>query len=301
MNFVPEDSLPKIRIAPHLRSIDRLLKDSLLLIYRQWAPVLLIQVIMTFLSALTVITGILIFLTPLALGLVAGGNWDDLLTNALTGTAWIGGLIMIVPLFIIMSWGMGSMIGAIGYDGGGMAPLGYTIKKGFKVLFPFFGLSVLSYLANIGAFVLLIFPMFILIVGLSLSWFIIVLEDDVSVFQAIGTSWKITKGYKWPIFGRSLLLFLIIWGAAFAFGMIGMVPFAGIVVLPAQFVFNFIITPYFLAYFYLIYEDIRSVRRDIYSMSGGVAAMMIVFWAIAVLSVAGAVFSVMYFLHGLVS
>lgn len=291
-----ENSMPKIVVGPRLRPVGSQLKDSFTLIYKHWAPLLVTQAIIFFTTILIIVAAVVTFMMPVALGLLRGMGGSEILDYVFSGYFWFGIAVIFIAVTIIGSWGYAAMIAALGYRGGGMAPIGYSLKRGFQLLLPFFILTLVTILAYVGSFFLLIFPVIILVVGLSLAWYIIVLED-VSVLQAIGTSWEIVRGYKWSIFGRLLLLAAIIWGVAVALAVWNVVPIMGLAAIPFQFIFNFIVTPYALAYFYCIYDDIRSGRQDVYPMRGGIAVLMIVSWIVGALVIIGVIMLATYLIQ----
>ena len=273
-----EGSMPKIYVNPRLRPLGDQIKDAFFLICRHWAPLLVTQLIMIFSMAVIVAVAVVAFLMPIVFALSDSITWDNVGLFLMSSYFWIGLCIIIIPIMIFGAWSSAAMIWAIGYKGEEkMAPIGMTLKKGFTYLLPFLWLSIIVTLAYFGSAILLFIPAIILCVGLALSWYIRIYED-VTIMQAIGTSWEISKGYKWSIFGRFFILLLMIWGVTFGMGAIGMIPLVGLFTLPVQFIVNLIITPYALAFAYCIYEDLRAVRKAVYPMRGGLSAAMIIFW-----------------------
>lgn len=291
-----EQSMPKIVVNPRLRPVGENIKDALKLIYRHWAPLLVAQAIVFFVTIFVVALAIFIFLAPVVFGIIKGMEGRELVRFVFSGYFWIGLAVIFIPVMITGTWGSAAMISALGYRQEGMAPVGYVLKKGFQLLPPFLVLTILASLAYMGGWFLLVFPAVIICLGLSLAWYLCVLED-VSIFQAIGTSWRITKGYKWSIFGRLLLLMVMVWGVTIALAMVGMVPIMGMLAVPVQFALNFVIAPYALAYFYCIYEDIRSIRQDVYPMKGGIAVLMIVCWIVGAAACSGVVMLAVYLIQ----
>lgn len=283
-------------VYPRLRSIGNQIKDPLLLIYKQWAPLLITQAIVMFAAVFVVILAMLIFLTPLFYGIFRGIDEQDLLKMIFSGYFWVGLAFIIVPMIVVGSWGYAAMISALRYRKERMAPIGETLKKGLQLLVPMIILTVITTGAMFGASLMLIFPAVILCLGLSVAWYIRVLENT-TVLQAIATSWEITKGYKWSIFGRMLLFMCMVWGVMFSLAIISMVPVIGLTVMPVQFALNFIITPYAFAYFFCIYDDLRAVRKDVYPMKGGLSAFMIISWILAVAVISGIIITAIYLIQ----
>lgn len=291
-----EHSIPGIVVGPRLRPLSNQLADPMRLIYRHWAPLLIAQVIMIFGSIILSVVAALLLMAPVFSGVINGMDADDILRYILSGYLWIAIAIVLIPMTIIGVWAMAAMIAAIGYKGGGMAPIGGSFRAGLKFLLPYLILSLLVSLAYAGGFVMLIFPAVILTIGLSLTWYIVV-NENVSVFKAIGTSWHVTKGYKWSIFGRLLLLMLIVWVITVGLAMFGLVPFMGLMTAPVNLIISFILTPYALAYFYCIYDDLRAARRDVYDFRGGISVFMVICWILGAAAWGGLIFLVMHLIQ----
>lgn len=288
-----ENSMPHIVVNPRLRPVGNQISDSFKLLYKHWVPILIAQVIFFFASIAITITGLFVAVGPAIIALVRGGSKPDMSQYFMSAYFWIVLPIIAIPIFIVTWWAMATMISALGYKGQGMTPIGETFKKGLKVLPSFAILSLLTIIAYMGSFTLLFFPGIILAMGLSVAWYICAIEG-VSACKAISTSWYITKGYKWSIFGRLLLLMLMVWGIVFALAIFNLVPILGLWTIPVQFALNFILTPYALAYFYCIYEDLREIRKDVYPFQGGISVMMIIYWILGVLFWGGTIFSIIF-------
>lgn len=292
-----ENSLPRIVVRPHLRSIEQLFKDSFMLLKRHWAPLLIAQATVFFISILIVVLGILIFMMPLVAGIIKGMDGKEILTFFMTGYFWIGIAAIAIPIIFVGSWAVGAQIAAIGYKGEGMAPIGWSLREGFRFLIPITILAVITGLASLGGMLLFVFPAIILIVALSLVWYIKVIED-VPLWKALGTSWEITKDYRLAILGRLALLILCVWIVSAFFTIIGLIPFMGLVTAPANIFINLVITPFILSYVYLIYRDIRDVRQEIYPFKGRCALLLIICWAAAIAFASGIIVLILYLLQG---
>lgn len=288
-----EISMPRV-VVPRFRPIENLIKDSLLLVFRHWAPLLTIQVIAYAAAIFILIFTVLIFLGPVFVKMIHGGRaWADV-RPIITGYSWIGIIFFAVVSMAVMTWSYGAMIAAIGFKDNGMAPIAGSMKRGVKLFIPFFIMMVFILLASIGAALFFIFPAIILMVGFSLSWYVMILED-VSLFQALGTSWRITKGLKWPIFGRMLLMMLVIIGATMALNIAGVFPLMSLIVFPVIITFQFVVFPYALAYVYCLYEDVRAVRKDVCGLSGGIFAWLVIFLFVAIAIMTSAILLIAHF------
>jgi hypothetical protein len=281
---------------PRLRSISEQIVDPMKLIYKQWAPLLITQAIIIFATAIIVVLGIFVFMMPVFYGLFNEMSAEKIIESLFSSYFWIGMFFIFVPVMIIGAWGYAAMIKALSYRQERMAPIGETLKSGLQLLPPMLVLIVVNAAAMFGASLMLFFPAIILAVGLSLAWYIRVLEN-VTIWEAIGTSWEITRGYRWSIFGRLMLFMLIVWGILFTLTLAQMVPIMGLTAIPIQFALNFIITPYAFAYFFCIYEDLRAVRKGVYPIGGGLSVFMIISCILTVVFVVGIILATVYLIQ----
>ncbi len=172
------------------------------------------------------------------------------------------------------------MIVAGGSIGSG---IGEAYSKSAGLLVPFIWISIMSGLASIGGFVLFIIPGIFLSVMLCMSAYSFIAEDKRGV-NALIQSWNYVKGYWWPVFGRLVLVMVIIGivtaivgsivGAvgfaeskmeyvdgAFKAGQAGAASRVGGIVVQA---FNlFVFSPFSLIYSYFIYQSLRSVKAGV--------------------------------------
>ena len=110
---------------------------------------------------------------------------------------------------------------------GDRAPLGQVVSRGFRVLLPVIGVSIVVTIAYLVGFFLLIVPGIVAIVWLWVAVPAAVVERP-GVFGAIRRSLELTKGERWRIFGllvlfvASLLILMLVGGV---YGMVvGMNP-----------------------------------------------------------------------------
>jgi hypothetical protein len=94
---------------------------------------------------------------------------------------------------------------------GQRASIGQCIVVGFKRMLPVFGVAIVSALALIGGFILLVIPGFIVMCMLYVATPASVIEAP-GVFGALRRSRDLTAGHKGSIFGLVFLLGLIGWG-----------------------------------------------------------------------------------------
>lgn len=90
----------------------------------------------------------------------------------------------------------------------GTSKVGESYSKGFKLIIPVFWIGLLSSLATMGGFLLLIIPGILLSLWLRLSIFALFAEN-LRGTKALTRSWYLIKGYSLSVFWRFLFIFLI--------------------------------------------------------------------------------------------
>lgn len=261
---------------PVLRPINKLIEDAFLLIYKRWAPLLVVQgIFYATLFVIAILACVVFMLPPL----------------------WFFGIAVMVPITMVIStWAYGAMISSIGSKDTEMISISEALNKGFKVFLPLLGLYVIFYFSLVGGMVLFIFPGLILCAALCLSGYILVLEN-VSISRSLGTSWEITMGLRWQVLGRLLLLMALIWGVCAILAFASAVPILGIAAGILMFPLNFIILPYSMAYIYCIYEDIRSVRKETYPLRSGPSVLIVGCIFVLVLFIAACIFGSIFLVN----
>ena len=125
--------------------------------------------------------------------------------------------------------------------------LKYFLTKGWLVLSSYIWLSFLVGIVMFAGFVLFIIPGIIFTIWFSFSRFILIFEDKKGKL-AMARSKELVKGYWWPVFGRFLLIGL------FA-GIVSAIPLLG------KMIVFFFVVPYSMIYAYLIYEDLKRIKK----------------------------------------
>jgi hypothetical protein len=154
------------------------------------------------------------FLTVLG-GLVVGvafavgsGSAPDVPRIGLTEMASVFLIVIIVLVLIFI---LGIILGSIGtyaavWDIQIGRPTG--IRRAYKVAWSHLGAAILaailSGLAVIAGFFLLIIPGILVWLALSLVFPVIIAEDSGGA-ESLGRSWELTKGYRWKIFVAALI------------------------------------------------------------------------------------------------
>ncbi|HEX4104521.1 MAG TPA: hypothetical protein VHZ04_03565 [Candidatus Paceibacterota bacterium] len=168
----------------------------------------------------------------------------------------LGGLIMLVG-YIIAIVATIALILALGRK----TDFGASYHKGFQLFWPMIWIVILCMLVVGGGSVLLIIPGIFLGVALSVTNFAFVL-DDVHGMAALRTSREYTRGYWWALFGRIVLMAVVI----IVIMLVVYVPFAVLtpaVVSGSVYAIAFLlVTVYSTCYTFTIYENLKRLRPD---------------------------------------
>ncbi len=158
-------------------------------------------------------------------------------------------------LFILSSLAL-----IISVHGNTSADESYRASLGF--FWPGVWIGILSFLAIMGASIMLIIPGIWLAVAMSFFDYALVIENRRGI-DALRQSREYVKGYWWPVFGRTLLLglismvliivvelFFIIGGGRGLGSSIGMA-------------FAALITPFSVIYQYRLFENLRTLKPEL--------------------------------------
>jgi len=139
-------------------------------------------------------------------------------------------------------------------------------KNGIRFFWPMVWVSILTMLALLGGFVLAVIPGIWLAIAFTFMNYTLILEGKKGM-TALAASHEYVRGYWWAVTGRFLLLVLL----AFVGGIVVGVPFAiiggpigGAV---ATAVIQLFIVPFSLAYSYLMYRNLASLKPDVAAKS----------------------------------
>jgi hypothetical protein len=252
-----------------IRPIDNLFKDAFKLVIRHWLSLLCIQLALNFLTVIVVIGTMLIFFGPLLFNViftaVGGGSEQQILGLVMQffkGNFWYWMGTIILFAICMGAYINVALIGTIGYEGEGAAPVDFGFKQGFKFFFPAVMLLVSIYCILYGGLYLLIFPAMIFGLALSFSFYIMI-GQKTSFGVAMATSWQMTKGYRWGLLGRWIVVILAVIMVQMVVQLLAMIPIIGIGLFPVMMAVGLIINPFLLAYGYLMYRDVRQAKGDI--------------------------------------
>src|SRR3989344_3811570 len=121
-----------------------------------------------------------------------------------------------------------------------------TLQEAKNKIGPYAWVVILGKLITMAGVVLFIIPGIIFSVWFSLSCYVFIFENKKGM-QALKRSKELVKGYWWPIFGRILILGLVMC-------LVGWIIKIGFLI-NALF-----IGPFALAYMYYVYEDLKSIK-----------------------------------------
>jgi hypothetical protein len=188
-------------------------------------------------------------------------------------------LLLVVGILMMHHRGVGALLGMLLFAVGiiafipasvalvfAVAKKTVGVKESYKRAMPFFWpalwLGLLAFAITMGGFFMLVIPSIMLGVWLLFSNFALILEGKRGI-RAMSRSREYARGYWWPIFGRYLLLSIIIVGASVVLHLI-VAKIGGRVVGDVEnYLFSFMLAPLQLAFIYELYENILRVKPTV--------------------------------------
>ncbi len=137
-----------------------------------------------------------------------------------------------------------------------------SFKRGLQLFFPLLWIGILSELAIMGGFILLVIPGIILAIGLSLSIFTLVIEDKRGT-RALLQSRSYVRGHWWAVFGRLLLLYVVIGIPLLVLQVLVSLAFGGTTGIIAYYLVSIFAAPFALVYTYTIYRSLAALRPEL--------------------------------------
>lgn len=182
-----------------------------------------------------------------------------------SGLAGYGILALIATLVYIigMLWGITALINRVNKLDQPMT-LSQAFTNAKPLIWPMFLTGLLVAIFTIIGLILIVIPGIIVGVWLSFSLYIVVAENK-SGMEAIKASKAYVQGYWWPIFGRALVIGIII---AVISGVIGAIANAIIGIRLGTLIQDIVglgLAPLAILYQYAVYLDIKKIK----SGSGG--------------------------------
>lgn len=153
-----------------------------------------------------------------------------------------------------------------------------TVKEAYRMAMPYFWryilLSILTALAIIGGFILLIVPGIIFMVWFTFSYYVLV-DENIGTIDSMKRSKALVAGKWFVVFGRLVVLMIaglvigMVFGALGGMfgGTAGAVTIAAVVNLGV----NAVLTPISVAYLYLMYRDLKGLPAAAQPMEAGFA------------------------------
>ena len=127
-----------------------------------------------------------------------------------------------------------------------------ALKRAVPKAWPVLVVSLLTALAALGGFALLIVPGVIISVYLIFASFTAVLENKTGLV-ALSASYNYIKGKWWQVLSRYLFIVLLFLAANF---IVSLIPIIGGVA-------SIFLGPILLAYFYLVYSDLKKISSPV--------------------------------------
>jgi hypothetical protein len=175
------------------------------------------------------------------------------------------GLFLLALVLMSLGWlpGAAAIVWVISEAALGHSPqLGEAIPRGLSKALRLFVAGIAAYIIMFLGFILLIIPGIIIACGYSVVVQSVVLEDLGSGTDALGRSWRLTKGYKGKAFMLFLTLVLLFSVPFMAAGIVAaFIPDMMVPIQVASQILSFLVTPLFACVFTLFYYDLR-VRQE---------------------------------------
>jgi hypothetical protein len=174
-----------------------------------------------------------------------------------------------------------------------------SYRATMKFFWPLVWMSILSFVAFLGGFVMLIIPAIWLAVAFALRNYTLVIENRRGL-DSLHQSKEYISGYWWAVLGRTILLVIMI----AIISIILNVPFSLFGKLGSNIVsaaLTLFILPFSTIFFYKIYENLRTLKPELHGAQhnggGFVKVATIVGWIVAALLVIAAIFGIAYAVH----
>lgn len=158
-------------------------------------------------------------------------------------------IVLAIPVSIFMFWPEISLLYAI-KERERKIGIKESLKKGWHKLLPFIWVSALVGLAILGGMILLIIPAILFGVWFSLAEYVLVSEDKAGT-EALKRSRELVKGYWWEVFGRFIVIGIILGGISL---LLNFIPIIG------QFLSQILFLPLYNVFSFLLYEDLKRIK-----------------------------------------
>lgn len=213
-----------------------------------------IGVIIAALIGYAILAGIL---TLLASGLVVSGG------NSVNVYMVVAMAVIAILGFIIYMWAYASILEAICHRNDRIRVL-ESIKKSWPLLLPLIWVMIITFFITTGGYFVFIIPGIILSVWFTFAPYVLIAENERGL-GALVKSREYVRGYWWPVLGRVVLIGIVGGIIGILIGMIlALIPDVGKVLenVVGQAVM-LLVTPFFMTYMYLLYEDMKAVKGEV--------------------------------------
>jgi hypothetical protein len=170
-------------------------------------------------------------------------------------------LAAVIALAVVMASQAAMLFGAFQFLRGAPVRFGESLRKSFGRIVPLFVLGLLSGLALIVGFVLLIVPFCFLIA----MWFVSVpacVIERLGPIESMSRSAALTKGYRWQMLGIFAILFF---GRAFVTQLVqlGLAPVNEVLATVAGVIVSSVIALYGYCAVIMTYHDLRVAKEGV--------------------------------------
>lgn len=124
-----------------------------------------------------------------------------------------------------------------------------ALKRSKKYIWRYFAIGIASLIIGFGSTIFLIVPAIIMTIFLSLSTYVLVSENT-NVQQSLVKSFDYIRNHWWAVFGRMLLMFIIIMILDWLFSWI---PVLNTVIL------MFFVVPYMFVFMFELYKNLKQI------------------------------------------
>jgi hypothetical protein len=158
------------------------------------------------------IIGIVVALMAGAFGIAAARGLPDSMRVGMAAASGVIAILVILMVFAILVCAVLASVGTIAavwdIQLGRRAGIRTAYRVAWRCFWPAVAAGILSSLATMAGFLLLIIPGFIVWLALSLTTPIIVAEDAGGL-DSLSRSWGLTQGYRWKIFVAAIICGII--------------------------------------------------------------------------------------------
>lgn len=160
-------------------------------------------------------------------------------------------LLFAVGMTIVSSWLNASLLVAVSrIVNKKMIGVGETLSMGWKMVWKYLGVSILSGLIIFVGILFFIIPAIIFGIWFSFALFILI-DKNTGVTESLSASKALVSGLFWPVLGRNIVFGFLIMAIYIA---VSMIPLVGSLVMT-------FFTPFHTLLSYLLYEDVKSVKN----------------------------------------